>query len=210
MSSVNIAMAANSQRSRLRRPYHHGDLRNALLAKAQTLLERDGPAVLSFRGIARAVGVSQTAPYNHFPDKEHLLVALATIGLSELKARQIAAAAASQPEARLEAIGRAYIHFARENPQMYRLMFGETISEWHRHPAAVAAKHDCFQPAREAWADELRSHQDTSPAEAETAAIAGWSVVHGLAMLMIDGVLQEGSDDEALITAVIRWHLRGL
>lgn len=66
-------------------PYHHGDLKNALLASARRMLERDGPSEVSFRGISRAVGVSQAAPYNHFRDKEDLLAALATVGFIELK-----------------------------------------------------------------------------------------------------------------------------
>src|SRR5689334_3072606 len=79
------------------RGYHHGDLRSALVVAAAALLERDGAEALSFRGVARAAGVSQAAPYNHFAGREELLATIAEQGFCTLEAAQIAAAERAGP-----------------------------------------------------------------------------------------------------------------
>src|SRR5690242_21938592 len=89
MYSVNMAPTDSS------RPYHHGDLRAALLAHARELLDRDGAEAISFRAVARAAGVSATAPYNHFHGRPDLLAAMATAGFATLAPRPRAAAAAA-------------------------------------------------------------------------------------------------------------------
>lgn len=185
------SMVQSSRRRKARRGYHHGDLRNALLASARALLERDGPTALSFRAIARAVGVSQAAPYHHFPDKEHLLVALATLGFDELRASQTAAAEGSTPGARPRALARAYIRFACQNPNMYRLMFGEAITDWRKHPRAASAKRRCFEPAQAVIAGEPGLRQGQRAQTAGSCDIAARALAHGLAMLIIDGTFQE-------------------
>jgi AcrR family transcriptional regulator len=183
-------MVQTSPRRKARRAYHHGDLRNALLAAACALLERDGAAALSFRAIARAVGVSQAAPYHHFPDKEHLLAAVATLGFDELRECQTAAAEGGTPQARLRALCRAYVRFACQNPNMYRLMFGEVIADWRKHPRAASAKRRCFEPAQAVIAADPGVREGQSPQAAESVGIAAWALAHGLAMLIIDGTLQ--------------------
>src|SRR5690242_3521199 len=107
------------------RPYHHGDLRRALIAAAITLLEREGAKALSFRAVARAAGVSQAAPYNHFSGKEDLLATLAEAGFRTLAVWQ-AETAARQPEPleRMVGLGLDYIGLAVARTQLYRLMVG--------------------------------------------------------------------------------------
>ena len=184
-------MAQISRQKKTRRDYHHGDLGNAPLVSARSLLERDGPVALSLRAVARAAGVTQAAPYHHFPDKEHLLAALATLGFNELRACQIAAAESSAPHMRLSALGHAYVRFASQNPNMYRLMFGEAITDWGKYPEAARAKRRCFEPAQAVIASDPTARQGPKPYGAETIRIAAWALVHGLAMLLIDGSLQE-------------------
>lgn len=202
--------AASLAKPRRPQAYHHGDLKNALLGAARELLERDGPATISFRAIARAVGVSQAAPYNHFPSKEHLLAALATLGFNELTDTQTAAARGNDSAASMDAIGRAYVRFARQNPQLYRLMFGGLIADWSQHEEAAAAKRRCFEPVQEVLATQLRARRQYTRATAEVAAIAAWSLVHGLAMLVIDGALQRNATADGidkLVAQVVRWHI---
>src|SRR5437016_7879863 len=105
--------------------YHHGNLRTALLRAAGERLEKQGITALSLREAARRVGVSHNAPYRHFADRETLLAALAAQGFDEL-----AAAVASGPPARM---GEAYVSFALEHPQRFRLMFEGSLS-LSRHP----------------------------------------------------------------------------
>ncbi|MGV9337984.1 TetR/AcrR family transcriptional regulator [Streptomyces sp. NPDC003688] len=108
------------------RPYHHGDLRAALLENAERTLREKGAAALSLRELARATGVSHAAPGRHFKDKQALLDALALDGYERLD-RALTAATAADPgaplEQRMTALARAYLGFAIENPELLELMF---------------------------------------------------------------------------------------
>src|SRR5258708_5639969 len=113
-------MTRRTKQTSQRRGYHHRDLRSAMITAARKMLERDGPEAISFRAIAREVGVSQTAPYNHFRSKEHLLAIVAGTGFRELEASQRnAAASASSDDERIKALGRDYVRFACTRPQRY-------------------------------------------------------------------------------------------
>src|SRR5271167_3046832 len=107
------------------RPYHHGDLRTAVLAAAETILEREGIDALTLRAVARAVGVSHTAPKNHFGDLEGLLSELAALGYQRYGKVLADAmdAAGTDPRLRMRAMGRAYVGFARAHPGLFLLMF---------------------------------------------------------------------------------------
>lgn len=177
------------------RPYHHGDLRAALIAEGLRLLaERDAES-LSLREVARGVGVSATSVYRHFPDKEALLTALALEGLAELGAAQRAAAeAAGGGGAGFAATGRAYVRFALANPALFRLIFAT--------PALTSAK---AAGALESEAGSLLQANAAAAAakdggDATVHAVQAWALVHGLAMLMLDGQIPE---DEALIDRTI-------
>lgn len=166
--------------------YHHGDLRAALIQAAEEALEREGAEAVSFRAIARAVGVSQTAPYNHFENREALLAALAERGFVELGRSQAAAAQAGDDfEHRMIAAGLDYIAFARRRPQLYRLMFGVGLPDWHAREGVAAAKWRSIQPIK-ALLTERGTPLGWTTDQVDAAAIAAWSMVHGLAMLRID------------------------
>ena len=178
------------------RAYHHGDLRSALVTAAAALLERDGAEALSFRAVARAANVSQAAPYNHFAGREELLATVAEQGFRALEAAQIAAAERAGPGvSRVISLGMDYIAFAIAHPQLYRLMFGVGVASWCAYPAVAEAKHRAFEPTRAVLADYLGAA--TPSATREAAAHAGWGLVHGLAMLRLDGSVADraGSDD---------------
>jgi AcrR family transcriptional regulator len=179
------------------RGYHHGDLRSALVAAASALLERDGAEALSFRAVARAADVSQAAPYNHFSGREELLATVAEQGFRALEAAQIAAAERASPGAsRVISLGMDYIAFAVAHPQLYRLMFGVGVASWCAYPAVAEAKHRAFEPTRTVLADYLGA--ETPLATREAAAHAGWGLVHGLAMLRLDGSVAAGAGGEDL------------
>lgn len=187
---------AAAQKAAPARGYHHGDLRSALVTAAAALLERDGAEALSFRAVARAAGVSQAAPYNHFAGREELLATIAEQGFRALEAAQIAAAERAGPGvSRVISLGMDYIAFAIAHPQLYRLMFGVGVASWCAYPAVAEAKHRAFEPTRAVLADHLGPA--TPAATREAAAHAGWGLVHGLAMLRLDGSVAggAGSDD---------------
>lgn len=182
--------------------YHHGNLKAALIAVARDMLERDGPEALSLRAVAQAAGVSRTAPYNHFDDKEALLAALAGAGFRALADAQSAAAEAVDGAAeRLVAIGRSYVGFALAHPQLYRLMYGVGVSDWCRHPGVRDAKRASFEPVQAALAEHLGSGAD--PHALRVAAVAAWAEVHGLSMLLLDGSLGDDADVPGETTALV-------
>jgi AcrR family transcriptional regulator len=198
-----------------RRAYHHGDLRSAMITAAGKMLERDGPEAISFRAIARVVGVSQTAPYNHFRSKEHLLAVIAAVGFRELEASQRKAApSASTDEERITALGRDYVRFARARPQRYRLMFGVGVVDWRAYPELAQAMEPSYRPIQEALAARLGSVRSGSPEAVAIAAVAAWALVHGLSMLLIDRAIDPasklGHDGETLVAAVTAWFAAGL
>lgn len=179
--------------SRADRNYHHGDLRAALIQAGLALLEERQGDDIGLREVARAVGVSATAVYRHFPDKAALLRALAHAGLDRLaKAQQAAFAEAGGGKAGFIETGRAYVRFALSNPALFRLTFSNApIDDAEETPEA-------FRMLR----DNARSLLPANASEAavRAGALSAWAQVHGLAVLMLDGQVPA---DPALIDAVI-------
>src|SRR5215831_3058467 len=172
-----------------KRPYHHGDLRQALVRSALEILSEAGVAGLSLRAAARRARVSAMAPYRHFADKEALLAAVAEYGFRELSARLTAATAtAADPRAGLAALGVAYVLFACDEPSLFKLMFGPSIEKKSTHPALDEAGSACFNALRRAV--EAASFFDGN-ADIRPVSLACWSLVHGLASLIVDGRLAE-------------------
>lgn len=161
------------------RPYHHGDLRRALVDAALHIVEREGLAALSLRAVARVAGVSPAAPYHHFKDKRELMVAVGAEGFARLTEVMIAARdKAPTPLAALSAIGVAYVCFARDNPALYTLMWdcSRHEGELPKIDAEKQAYHvleDAIVAAGVAPADD--------PMRLKLAAVAAWTSAHGLA-----------------------------
>ena len=171
------------------RPYHHGDLRQALIQSALAILSETGIAGLSLRAAARRAKVSAMAPYRHFADKDALLAAVAEYGFRQLAARLTAAAAsATDPRGGLAALGVAYVVFACEEPSLFKLMFGPAIETKSAHPGLDEAGGACFDALRQAVA--AAKFFDGGP-DLEGVSLACWSLVHGLASLIVDGRLAE-------------------
>lgn len=147
------------------------------------LEEGADPTALSLREAARRAGVSAMAPYRHFADKDALLAAVATIGFERLAIATRAADSAGEPRTALNAQGVAYVAFACANPALFRLMFG----------AGSPTKTDELARAGAAAFGVLaeRVRAMTPEAEARDRALASWALVHGLAMLAVDGRLRQ-------------------
>lgn len=167
------------------RPYHHGDLRHALLSEAERILESEGVQGLTLRAIARAAGVSHTAPQNHFGDLTGLLSELAALGFHRF-ARELAAASAQTDDDRLarnRATARAYLAFARSYRGLFTLMFrGERLD------AERPALREAIEAARASLAATSQpSVRTASPRYLVAAGAARWSIVHGFAVLLVEG-----------------------
>lgn len=173
------------------RSYHHGDLRSALVEAGLKALETTPLADLSLRQIARDVGVSATAVYRHFPDKAALLSALAQAGIEQMAAWQGAAAAAASPDDAFAATGRAYVRWALANPALFRLVFGQCREVGQ----TVFGDNEAARMLRD-YAQGITGDE----AGAQRLMLQAWAVVHGLAMLMLDGQLPK---DDALVDRVI-------
>jgi AcrR family transcriptional regulator len=106
------------------RPYHHGDLRRALVEAARRILESEGPTALSLRAVAREAGVSPAAPYHHFKDKGELLDAVAHVGWDMLGESMTGAKQrAADLGALMTEIGVSYVQFSQQHPALYRVMY---------------------------------------------------------------------------------------
>ena len=162
------------------RPYHHGDLRRALIDAARRILEAEGPSALSLRAVAREAGVSPAAPYHHFKDKGELLDAVAMEGWDMLDV-VIARAKdqASSPADALDEIGVSYVCFARDNPALYRVMY-DTARDREALPEDVSKNNDsAYCKVRDTLVAAGAPSSDEI--DLELATIAAWCSAHGLA-----------------------------
>jgi AcrR family transcriptional regulator len=168
-------MSTSTRRRSRKGAYHHGDLRFEILRAAGEILEEQGVAGLSLREAARRAGVSHNAPYRHFADRDVLLAALAAEGFAQL-GQALEAGGARGPRSR----GEAYVHYALEHPQRFRLMFSGLL-RLDAHPALREA-------AGRTYAGLVSAFEPLAGSQAApTAAAAAWSLVHGLSQLLLDG-----------------------
>ena len=186
------------------RPYHHGNLRAALLARAEQTLSHAGVDELSLRELARQVGVSHAAPRRHFADKRALLDALAEDGFERLgrDLREAMESAGERFEDRLLAFAHAYVAFATRHAALLELMFAGK----HRPGAAdslrVAADRAFEAPL--ALIGEGQAAGEVVPGEPERVAIVAWAALQGLASMVNSGMLDGGALDEVVAEAVHR------
>ncbi|MFF9360493.1 TetR/AcrR family transcriptional regulator [Streptomyces griseoluteus] len=180
--------------------YHHGDLRAACLRAARELLEEDGSAGLSLRAVARRAGVSATAPYRHYADRDALVSAVAAEGYREL-AEYLAAA---HPEPRtpdeLASVAVAYVRFALDRPAMFRVMFAEPCDPGSEERVAATA----------AISEYVRGivRAVFPGVDPDALSTTVWALVHGLAFLHLDGKLDSSTPE--VVDAQVRAAVRAL
>jgi AcrR family transcriptional regulator len=200
-------MAKGSARPARRRPdrYHHGDLRRALLLEAVRTIQTQGAEALTLRGVGDRLGVSRTALYRHFADKQALLEEVAADGFRMLRTALLEAwTVAGQGRAGLDAMGVAYVRFALAHPSHYRVMFGglRERREKRYQPEGGDESTDAFRVLVEAIVAEQAAGRVRDD-EPMPLALYIWSVVHGVAMLGLDGMLPPDLDGNALAPFVV-------
>ncbi len=169
-----------------RRGYHHGNLREALIDAAVELIAAKGPAGFTIAEAARLAGVSPAAPYRHFRDAEALLAEVALRGFERLQVALVTAWAngAPNPLAGFEALGRAYLAFARNEPAFYAAMF-ETHLQLEAHPGLQTAGDRAFVVVREAAERLAASLPRERRPPALMVALHVWAMSHGIASLFV-------------------------
>jgi AcrR family transcriptional regulator len=178
--------------------YHHGDLRRALLEAARAIIRDEGAAALTLRGVARAAGVSHAAPYHHFKDKGALLAAVAEEGFIAFRAFVEARAAdASTPALALQERAIGYVVFAIEEAELFRVMFGPQLADKSSFPTLRGAAAAAYSLIGDLFETDASSKVERSWTGDAAPAVASWALIHGLAMLLIDGQFGEVSSAEA-------------
>jgi AcrR family transcriptional regulator len=192
------------------KPYHHGNLREALLNAALRLISEVGPTAFTLREVARRAGVSHNAPYRHFRDRDELIAAVSKQGYEELtRAMLDASKLESGPLARLKGAGLAYVKFALRRPEHFTVMFDA--------PASKPSEKLCFNPSKmknkypeaaEAAEQSFRTlvtfvaacqQEGALPAgDTKELALLTWCIVHGIAKLAITGRFPFSSKNEIL------------
>ena len=168
------------------RPYHHGDLRAALVESAIRILREQGPEGLTLRGVARAAGVSQAAPYRHFADRRALVAAVAERGFEHMGATMMAAMQQNGGKAGLRGVARAYVRFGVDHPAEYRIMFGPELARTDDLPSLRETSRGVLAGVQRAI-EGLQAAGVIGPGDAASIAVVTWSMLHGLVMLHLDG-----------------------
>ena len=186
------------------RRYHHGDLAEAMVSRALADVRARGADHLSLRAVAQAVGVSASAAYNHFADKDALLCAVGACGIADMDER-MARALAAHPGTdadsawrRLEGLGRAYLTFAVDEPHLFRLAFGPPCMSVRQQT------HDSGPYGKLVDAlDELHARGLLRPGVRPGLDVTIWAATHGTASLIVEGGLPADAG-EALFDSVRR------
>ncbi|HLX40481.1 MAG TPA: TetR/AcrR family transcriptional regulator [Ktedonobacteraceae bacterium] len=189
--------------------YHHGDLRNALIQAGLEILAEGGAATLDLRKVARKAGVSHAAPYRHFTDKQALIAALNEEGFCML-AERIQSTLREVPDVafeQLQGIATAYVHFAQENPWLMREMFSGLTIEREAFPSLYQASKSVFHLYVEVV---QRGQASNSIIDGDPGALAGvlWSLLHGVAMLIIENQLRPYADEPQGVEGMIHLSIQ--
>jgi AcrR family transcriptional regulator len=164
-------------------------LKEACVQAAREVIAEQGVENLSMRDVARKLAISHQAPYRHFESRDHLLAEIMQRCFADFAQHLDERPRTGQPEADLEAMGHAYLNYARQKPLEYRLMFGTPWPEPAQHPALVQHAVHAFNLLR----DSLRARHGNRPeqhAQADREAMFIWSALHGMASILQANVMQ--------------------
>jgi AcrR family transcriptional regulator len=192
------------------RSYHHGDLKRALIESAKDILRNEGQEALTLRAVARAAGVSPTAPYRHFADRRSLVAAVAEEGFHEMGLAMRHAMAVEGGRKGFKQIGLAYVRFAHEHSAEYRVMFGAELAQRDDLPGLLQQSRSVIEFVAHGIA-ELQKAGVVGPGEPRTLAVTVWAVLHGLVMLSLDGqTAASGLSVDELVEEATRMIMFGM
>ena len=174
--------------------YHHGNLKEELIACACKLCDRDGYTKLSIRSLAKESGVSQTAPYRHFETKECVYAAVATVGFKKLNELVFFDRPKKITKTKLVANASKYIEFGLKNANTYELMFGTAVGNFADYPDLLKSANETYDNMKDSFA----SLADDSEQVIAFKCITLWSMLHGLVGIIRKvNVVGDDYDDSA-------------
>jgi AcrR family transcriptional regulator len=191
--------------------YHHGDLKNALIKAGVEILAKEGVGGLSLRKVAQRAGVSHSAPYAHFPDKQSLIAAISTEGFNQLYSELDAVVSPyiGDPKKQLIEGSRAYVQFALNNSDTFKIMFSGVLEKEKDYPAFVEISHKTFERV----VGIVRACQDAGILHAsppEVMAVAVWGQVHGIVSLALEGQISRSVLEHHTIQDVVSFSIEQL
>jgi len=184
--------------------YHHGDLKNALIKAGVEILAKEGLGGLSLRKVARRAGVSHSAPYAHFKDRQSLIAAISTEGFKQLYTELDAAVSAhvNDPKGQLVEGAWAYTQFALNNTDTFKIMFSGVLEKEKDYPSFVEISHKTFDRV----VDIVRVCQDAGvlrPSPSELIAVSIWGQMHGIVSLLLEGQIPHSLLDRFTIREIV-------
>jgi AcrR family transcriptional regulator len=190
------------------KPYHHGDLKNALIKAGVEILSKEGVGGLTLRKVAQRAGVSHNAPYSHFPDKQSLIAAISTEGFKQLYHELDAAISsyADDPRRQLQEGAWAYVQFAMNNTDTFKIMFSGVLEKEKEYPAFVEISRKTFERV----VDVVRACQKAGllrSTPSDITAVAVWGQIHGIISLMLEGQISHTILDRFEIREIVRFAI---
>jgi AcrR family transcriptional regulator len=191
-----------------KKTYHHGNLKNALIKAGVEILAKDGVSGLSLRKVALKAGVSHSAPYAHFVDKQALIAAISTEGFRQLYERvsTVTEKYNNQPGKQLVEVAWAYVQFAMDDPDRFKVMFSAVLEKEKQYPEFVTESQRNFQLVKVIVEANQASGQLRS-GPSELVALSAWGIVHGFVMLLLEGQIPHTVLEQMKLRELLEFQL---
>ena len=191
-----------------KKTYHHGDLKNALIKAGVEILAKDGVSGLSLRKVALRAGVSHSAPYSHFADKQALIAAISTEGFRQLyePVSAVADKYSNQPEKQLIEVAWSYVQFAVDDPDRFKVMFSGVLEKEKEYPEFVAESQRNFQLLKMIVEANQASGRLRS-GSSELAVLSAWGIIHGFVMLLLEGQIPRAILERKNLRELVEFQL---
>jgi AcrR family transcriptional regulator len=191
-----------------KKTYHHGDLKNALIKAGVEILATDGVSGLSLRKVASKAGVSHAAPYSHFSDKQALIAAISTEGFRQLYERVSAVAEEykTKPSGQLVEAAWAYVQFALDDSDRFKVMFSGVLEKEKEYPEFVAESQRNFQLVKMiVEANQATGMLRSGPSD--LVALSAWGIIHGFIMLLLEGQISHTVLEQKSLRELVEFQL---
>ena len=190
-------------------PYHHGDLKNALIKAGTEILASEGLGGLSLRKVAKQAGVSHAAPYSHFKDKQALIAAISTEGFKQLHSQieSVKEAHQTDPETLLIETAWAYVQFALNAPDRFKLMFSSALEKEKEYPDFVEISQKNFRQVVEI-VEICQGAEILEGGDSDFIALSLWGTVHGFISLLLEGQISHTVLEKAPLKDILVFIIR--